>query len=218
MAESQDKQKETEPRGEFSAAPTIDNQRSSAQSVTHLTSPTVAAKRPRGRPRKRAPDTVVEREVDTATGAATSASAATTADATAGVSTPVSIEIRTAADEATDIAAASGVTALDERTPKRRRARRTAAALDDPITGCTRSRIRREPYRGVDADDRAACDDSPNGARAGGHALVVIDTHSAAAEGHSENSEDGRTHERLDPDLQHSTAAVQFDAGTSEAS
>ncbi|GMF39115.1 unnamed protein product [Phytophthora fragariaefolia] len=171
---------ETEPRGEFGATPTIDNQRSSAQTVTHLTFQTVAAKRPRGRPRKCATDTVVEREVDIATGVAARASAATTAYATAGVSTPASTDIRTAADEETDIAADQGLRhraneRRNEGEPDEQPQRLTRLSPDAPVHGY-----------GVSLE--------------------------------SESSEDGRTHERLDPNLQHSTASVQADAGASDAS
>ncbi|GMF55395.1 unnamed protein product [Phytophthora fragariaefolia] len=76
----------------------------------------------------------------------------------------------------------------------------------------------RKPYPGVDKDGRAAHDDSPRGARAAEHALVVSSTHSAATGRHSESSEDGRTHERLDADIQHSAAVRQFDAEGGEAS
>ncbi|GMF61817.1 unnamed protein product [Phytophthora fragariaefolia] len=164
---------ENELRGEFSATSAFNDQQSSAQAVTHLTSPTVAGKRPRGRPRKRPPDIVAERDIDTAIGAEARASAAATVNTTATVGTPASAEIRTAADETTDIAATTEFTAPNERTPKRRRTQRTATALDDTIDGRSRSRIRREPYRSVDADDRAARDDSPSGARADEHTLVI---------------------------------------------
>ncbi|GMF50461.1 unnamed protein product [Phytophthora fragariaefolia] len=209
---------ENEPRGGFGATPAFNDQQSSAQAIAHLASPTVAGKRPRGRPRKRASDIAAEHDIDTAIGAAARASTAATVDTTATVGAPARVEIRTAANETTDTAATPEFTAPDERAPKRRRRQRTVGALNDTIAGRTRSRIRREPYRGVDTDGRAARDDCPRGARAAEHALVVSSTHSTATGRHSESSEDGRTHERLGADLQHSAAVRQFDAEGGEAS
>ncbi|GMF19541.1 unnamed protein product [Phytophthora fragariaefolia] len=189
-----------------------------AKSVMVQTLKRKAAKWPRGRPRKRATDIAAEHDIDTAIGTAARASTAATVDTTATVGLPARVEIRTAAKETTGTAATPEFTAPDERAPKRRRRQRAVAALNDTIAGRTRWRIRREPYQGVDTDGRAARDDSPRGARAADHALVVSSTHSTATGRHSESSEDGRTHERLDVDLQHSSAVRQFDAEGSEAS